>query len=129
MSPRRPRSFAYGLAMLAWLAQLLLPAAHGAAMRAAGSPWCGVPSVQLQAQLRELPAALRAAQQDGATKVQQLAQCLDCCAAFSAQATPPPRAALLLPPASLDAAMPPHEPARCQRFAPLPPVRGPPSYS
>lgn len=103
--------------------------AHAAAMTAAGNPWCGTPSAQMQAQLRELPDALRAAQQDGATQARQLAQCLDCCAALSAQATPPPASTVLLRAAGLES--PTLLPLLAPRQSRLtsPPARGPPTYA
>ncbi|SEP90528.1 hypothetical protein SAMN04488038_102162 [Solimonas aquatica] len=128
MNRRRHRPLACSLALLAWLAQLLLPMAHAAAMTAAGNPWCGTPSAQLQAQLRELPDALRAAQQDGATQG-QLAQCLDCCAALSAQAMPPPATTVLLRAAGLEAPAPLPLLAPRQSRVTSPPARGPPSYA
>lgn len=122
------------LVLVAWIAQLCLPAAH-AAMMAGAQPgdaaWCGAGvSAALQDKLSALPSEVRRILDPERTQMSSVDDCELLCAASAAPAVPEPvavsvalRAAGLEPAPAQVVWAPAHA-----RGAP-PPVRGPPALA
>lgn len=121
------------LVLLAWLAQLCLPAVHAAMMaepRAQLLGWCGDP-VRARAMVAELPAEIRQAMDpDGTSSADHLAACTLLCATGS---TPAPTTAVAATMALRVAGLeitPADRPTPVSREqAPRPPAQGPPAQA
>lgn len=91
MSPRLS-SLRILIAVVAWLAQLCLPAAHAASMAAAGAgaaTWCGKSlSPALQAQIAALPPEIRHILEEGASKGERTSECAQLCVTSGGLAPP-----------------------------------------
>jgi len=120
------------IAVLAWLAQALMPVVHAASSGgkgAASHAWCGDPATARMA-FAILPPEVRAALGDSDLNADRLANCTLLCAAASG----PPLPVTVSPTEALRAAgieSPPVVPALpfIRQQSPTPPAHAPPAFS
>ena len=120
------------LALLAWAAQLCLPAAHAAVMaqqEAGLATWCGASSPAMAQKIAQLPAEVREILQKGSTQAEQHQDCAQFCLSAIDDGLAAPAVTVRLREAGLEArtAAPVLHPAR--EHDTRPPVRGPPLTS
>ncbi len=128
--PARLR-FAFRLALLAWLAQLCLPAVHASAMAAQRADllgWCGEPSLAL-AVASALPDEIREGLGLDSASADHLAGCDALCASGAAPPVPAVANTVVLRAAGHERA-PAERPApRSRERAPRPPSQAPPALA
>lgn len=118
------------LALLAWFAQLCLPAAHASMMATPRSEmpgWCGDPARAL-AVAAQLPAELREALDLDGAGVDHVAHCAVFCAMGMAP-TLPTANTVILRAAGLEPAPPALPAPRSREQSPTPPSQGPPAHA
>lgn len=130
-TPHRRRPLLW-IALIAWFAQLCLPAAHAAAMaqqEAGIAVWCGVATPGLQAELAKLDHEIRTILDPGSPQADSHDDCAAYCASASSADPVVEPASVRLRAAGLEAA--PRPAVESLRAAPWrsPPVRGPPYFS
>lgn len=120
------------LALIAWAAQLCLPAAHAAVMAqtdAGMAAWCGARSASMAEQLAQLPEEIREILEKGSVQAEQHQDCVQFCANAAGGGLVPLAVSVQLRDAGLEvvpmAAVP--QPHRAHTLSP--PVRGPPAVS
>lgn len=121
------------LALLAWLAQLCLPAAHAAVMTqqdAGGvATWCGVRSAAMSEKLAQLPDEIRQIlDQDGA-QADPHPDCMQFCAGSAGTGLARAAVTIQLRLAGLEDEPAPPALRAARAYASSPPARGPPQPS
>lgn len=118
------------LAVSAWLTQLLLPLSQMAWMSRSPTriaAWCGIGSLALEIQLRQLPASISEVLQLAMPKSAYGQDCGACCHANVTSALIPPAAPhIMLQASDLGQVSEPPAPASGRRLSVPPPARGPP---
>lgn len=124
----RSRSLIW-LAVMAWLAQICLPAAHAAVMAEQGggmAVWCGTNSPGMQAQLAKLPDEVREILEQGGAQAEKHSDCVSYCSTTGTAPLASTPITVRLREAGLDSRIAAPAPAPRDRVALSPPVRGPP---
>jgi hypothetical protein len=132
MRCRTRRHLQNSLAIIAWLAQLLLPMAHAATManpQLGASAWCGPTSPALQAKLADLPEDIRRILFKATPQSAHVQDCMQCCVSSGGVTAPPREITVVLRAAGLELVPPPIAGPAQRSFSAPPPARGPPTLS
>ncbi|MGQ0528530.1 MAG: hypothetical protein ACT4PG_01685 [Panacagrimonas sp.] len=120
------------IALLAWAAQLCLPAAHAAVMAEQGAglaTWCGARSPGMEQKIAQLPAEVRQILQKSSAQAEQHQDCAQFCLSAIDDGLATSAVSVQLREAGLEKPAPvtKEQPRRVIKFTP--PVRGPPLTS
>lgn len=120
------------LALIAWAAQLCVPAAHAAVMAQADAgmaTWCGARSAGMAEKLALLPEEIREILEQGSVQAEQHQDCMQFCASAAGGGLVPVAVSVQLREAGLEVLPTPPVPQSHRAYALSPPVRGPPAVS